>query len=107
LINDPWPKVIKGKAELSQLIEKKETDPVAYLDMMFDPEIAEDTALPETGVGKDKERMLSTMFIRSPAYGSRSSTVILVSSGGDATVVERSYLKEVSAFTDREFTFQW
>ena len=48
-------------------------------------------ALPDTGVGPELERLLGTVFIRSQAYGTRCSTLVLSGLRG-ARVVEQSYL---------------
>lgn len=53
--------------------------------------MAPDHLLPDTGVGLERERLLSPLFITSPTYGTRSSTVILVERDGTCTFVERSF----------------
>jgi len=45
---------------------------------MADRAPAPDDALPDTGVGLDRERFLSSPFIVSPEYGTRCSTIVLV-----------------------------
>ncbi|HTH94963.1 MAG TPA: NRDE family protein, partial [Rhodocyclaceae bacterium] len=35
-----------------------------------------DEALPSTGVGLDRERELSSIFVATPVYGTRSSAVL-------------------------------
>ena len=107
LINDPWPKVIRGKERLTGLIAEGTKDPAPYLDMMLDVEVADDASLPKTGVDKDLERKLSPMFITSPDYGSRSTTVVMVDGNGDVTVVERTFQQGVPADKEREFRLKW
>ncbi len=107
LINDPWPKVTRGKERLTELIRQGEEDPYAFLDMMFDVDVADDSRLPETGVGKDLERILSPMFITSPDYGSRSTTVVMVSNQGEVKVVERTHMLANKGKEDREFALRW
>ena len=57
----------------------------------MDRAAAPDKSLPDTGVGLQLERMLSPVFIASPDYGTRSSTIILVDRDGSIAFTERSY----------------
>jgi len=50
--------------------------------LLADDTPASDAALPDTGVGLAKERLLSPVFIASADYGTRSSTVLLVDKTG-------------------------
>ena len=53
--------------------------------------MAEDDALPATGLTRERERLLSAPFIVSREYGTRCSTLLAI--GRDATVdfLERTY----------------
>lgn len=102
-LNTPWPKVIKGKERLaSYMAETKKADLQKIFTMLMDDEHAPDTHLPDTGVGLDLERMLSPMFIKTPDYGTRSATVVLVTHDNTLTFAERNYengqFKEDSLF---------
>ena len=90
-LDTPWPKITRSKAALERALSKDEqgleTDLFALL---LDRERADDAALPDTGVGLDKERWLSPMFISGQEYGTRASTVLMV--GASQTLfVERSF----------------
>lgn len=50
-----------------------------------------DADLPDTGIGLERERMLSSPFIRLPGYGTRASSVVLIGRDGETLVVERSF----------------
>jgi uncharacterized protein with NRDE domain len=92
LLDTPWPKVRKGKEGLEQLLgEDIELDPELLFPVLLDRTGATDGQLPETGYGIELERMLSSTFIVSPEYGTRSSTVMLVDNDGNVTFVERIY----------------
>ena len=52
---------------------------------------APDEALPDTGVGIEWERTLSPLFIQSPSYGTRASTVVLIGYDNHVTFVERAF----------------
>ena len=47
--------------------------------------------MPDTGIGLERERDLSPIFITAGAYGTRSSTVLLIGADGDAEFHERTH----------------
>ncbi|UII29287.1 NRDE family protein [Fulvivirga maritima] len=94
LLNTPWPKVERGKQKLADQIKKGNLLPHELIETLHDDVKPPDTSLPDTGVGVEMERMLSPMFIKSPDYGSRCSTVIMVEDNGVINFFERSYLAE-------------
>lgn len=93
-LNTPWPKVIKGRQSLETYVSTVEE---VQLDSLFrilsDAEQAPDQELPETGVGLDFERKLSSIFIKTPDYGTRSATVVLIDHDNHVTFAERTYEK--------------
>ena len=91
LMNCLWPKVQKGKVKLETIASNRHFEVEHLFEAMRDDELAEDKDLPETGVGIEKERMLSPMFIKSPEYGSRATTVITVDYRDKVLYAERTY----------------
>jgi uncharacterized protein with NRDE domain len=93
LLDTPWPKVERGKAALARLLASGEVTAEALLCILADGTRAPDDQLPETGVGLEKERMLSSIFIKSDeyGYGTRSSTALLVDADWQAVFVERNF----------------
>lgn len=92
LLDTPWPKVTRGKEALRpSLTGKRPFDPEEILYLLADRTPAPDSELPDTGVGLEKERMLSPMFIAGAFYGTRSSTVVSIDLLGRATFIERTY----------------
>jgi uncharacterized protein with NRDE domain len=57
---------------------------------LADTAIAPDTQLPDTGVGLERERFLSSAFITHATYGTRASTVVLIAED-HAEIVERRF----------------
>lgn len=91
-LDTPWPKVTRGTAALGTLLRPGATPaPDPLLEILLDDALAADHDLPDTGVERALERALSAMFIRTPGYGTRSSTALLVRHDGSSTLVERSY----------------
>lgn len=80
VLNTEWPKVKKGKEGLSKIIDHAAGDfTEALFTLLQNADPAPDEMLPKTGVSLEWERMLSPLFIRSEGYGTRSSTVMLMS----------------------------
>jgi uncharacterized protein with NRDE domain len=75
LLDAPWPKVLRTKAQFASLLCQGAPEE-AYFEMLADTTRAPDLRLPETGVSLDMERVLSAVCIDSPGYGTRTSTVV-------------------------------
>ncbi|MFB3170894.1 NRDE family protein [Neobacillus sp. 179-C4.2 HS] len=104
LLNTEWPKVLMGKAGLTEIINKKQTDLVEdLLTLLQKADQAPDKNLPKTGVSLELERMLSPMFIKSENYGTRSSTVLLLSEK-EIQYVERVFSN--NEIKDQQYTIK-
>lgn len=88
LLDDPWPKVVRTKAQFASLLCQGAPEE-AYFEMLADTTLAPDRRLPETGVPIDVERVLSAVCIESPGYGTRTSTVVTLHANAPATLNER------------------
>lgn len=91
LLDSSWPNVARGKAKFSQIIDHNLNLPIdALFELLGDTEIAKDDELPDTGMGKEVERALSPIFVKTPDYGTRSSTVMLMDNSGTIYFEERT-----------------
>jgi uncharacterized protein with NRDE domain len=108
LLDTSWPKVVRGKARFEELLAADAVTIEALLELLADRTPAEPEALPDTGVGGEWERVLSPIFIESPAYGTRAATVVLIDRQGQATFVERTFVSgpEAGAPVTRRFDFE-
>ena len=88
-LDTPWPKVRKAREALATQLE--DPDPLALLALLSDPTTAPTRELPDTGVSLATETLLSSMFIASPNYGTRASTVLIVNADGSRRFVEHSF----------------
>jgi uncharacterized protein with NRDE domain len=77
LLNSSWPKVTNGLSRFEKLVSKEQIQVSDCFQLLSDKTLAADSDLPDTGVGIERERELSPIFIRTPNYGTRSSTVVL------------------------------
>ena len=106
MLNTSWPKVEKGKQMLRDYVMNHQDVEVTKLfEILSDSEQAQDLYLPQTGIDMDLERKLSPLFIKTPNYGTRNSTVLLIDNDNFVTFVERTYQNGVF-MNDSHFTFQ-
>ncbi|MDM8514669.1 NRDE family protein [Desulfobacterales bacterium HSG16] len=99
LLNTPWPKVEQSKERFGKIIKSKKIDIEAIFTMLADQAFAPDDQLPDTGVGYEWEKMLSPVFIKSEIYGTRSSSVLLVTKNRQIQFVERTFVPGKKAET--------
>lgn len=89
-----WPKVRHLKARVGEVVAAP-AGISAMLDYLFealdDRSVPTDDALPDTGIGRERERLLASAFIDGPGYGTRAATVVLMRRDGLAIAVERSF----------------
>ncbi len=91
-LNSDWPKVNKAKALLTRALEEKNPEEdQPFLDLFLDSEQAPEHELPQTGVGKVWEKMLSSIFIQTEGYGTRCTTLLTIHRSGTVRMTERSF----------------
>jgi uncharacterized protein with NRDE domain len=106
LLETSWPKVVRGKERLRPVLDKSKIDPEELLAMLYDEQRAEDELLPSTGLSLERERALSSMFIKMEGYGSRCSTVILIDKNNEVIFSERVYNAPTFEYTTQNFRFK-
>jgi uncharacterized protein with NRDE domain len=94
-LDAPWPKVQQARLALSDWLASAASlaqtpDLSPLFAALADPRPAADDALPDTGVGLELERFLSSAFIVGQDYGTRASTVLLMSEH-EALLCERRF----------------
>jgi uncharacterized protein with NRDE domain len=87
LLDTPWPKVVSAKAALAAALTRL-PDEHTLLELLRDDRPAEDEQLPRTGLSLEWERLLSSAFVRTPEYGTRCSTIVLIDRHGQASFAE-------------------
>lgn len=105
-LDDPWPKLLKTRAAFERELAAEMPEPARLAAIVSDRGIAEDSQLPDTGVGVEWERRLSAAFIVSPDYGTRCTTVALTDRAGGIAVEERSHAPDGGTTGRARFAFQ-
>lgn len=105
-LDTPWPKVKRAKAGLRERIHTDDITPDALLNLLDDRRPAPEDQLPDTGLGRERERMLSPIFINGDEYGTRASTVLLMGRDGTVTFVERTFNEHGARDSTRRFFFE-
>jgi uncharacterized protein with NRDE domain len=91
LLDTDWPKVHEGRARLDALLEDEHVDPEALLELLAARNVVSGREPPGFELSLAPELTTRKMFLVSPEYGTRSSTVLLVDRDGDVTFVERQF----------------
>lgn len=97
-LDTPWPKVRRSKQALQRCLQHFRASgnllPEShFLQVVSDASQAIDAELPDTGIGLDKERFLSSSFIGSSLdYGTRASTILIRDRNGRQTLMEQTWL---------------
>jgi len=74
----PWPKLTNLQKGLQASIESGITSSTDLISLLQDPSHSPDHELPDTGIPLELERSLSAIFIATPPYGTRASSVIQI-----------------------------
>ncbi|MGI9263803.1 MAG: NRDE family protein [Gammaproteobacteria bacterium] len=90
-LDTPWPKLLRARGRFEGVIGDASPNPDSLFDMLADREQSQDDTLPDTGIPREWERLLSSIFIVSPAYGTRASTVLLIGHDGHIFFEERRF----------------
>lgn len=91
LLDTPWPKVDALKNGLNEVINSNSVESEKLFALLASSKRPADTTLPDTGVGLELERLLSSAFINSEKYGTVCSTVILIDQEDNVQFFECSF----------------
>lgn len=110
-LDAPWPKTQRVQQALARWLESpaslgEEPELSPLWVALADTRKAKDADLPDTGVGTELERHLSSPFIVGEAYGTRASSVLLVRAG-EARLLERRFGPQGAPEGTSDLRFQW
>lgn len=107
LLDTPWPKTERGKKALKSLLSKTRNPlPEDIFGILSDRSKPDDIELPDTGIGLEWERILSPIFITSPKYGTRSSSVIMIDKRNRVMFIERAFDAYPDPWMETKFEFR-
>ena len=89
-LETPWPKLLDAKRAFAALSPEPFV-PEDFFALLGDRRLAADRDLPQTGVPLAVERLLSAIFIVSPDYGTRASTLLYQHPDGQFDMIERRF----------------
>ena len=106
LLDTPWPKVTRIKADFLNAQTLSEAELIeALFASLGNGEQAPDEDLPDTGFSLEFERFLAPIFVTGEAYGTRCSTIVLITYSGHLTFIERRFGPEKSYLGESSFKF--
>jgi uncharacterized protein with NRDE domain len=111
LLQTPWPKLLRLRNSVTGLLGSASSTATEELhdnlvERLYDTTPAPDQELPDTGVGLERERFLSSPFIIGSDYGTRATTVVTVSISGEIRVTEQVWGPEGKKEDSRAFCWQ-
>ncbi|ANX04645.1 NRDE family protein [Immundisolibacter cernigliae] len=90
-LDTPWPKVQASKATLAGLCKDGAPPADALLELLQDRRTHPASADPAIGLDTTLAQALSAIFIETPRYGTRCSTVLRISAEARVELVERRH----------------
>lgn len=91
LLDTPWKKVDRIKSDLENAIQNNHLEKDFLFDLLCNEDKANPEDLPSTGLSLELEKAMSSIFIHTPFYGTRCSTIIIKDKNGKVTFTERKY----------------
>lgn len=106
LLDTRWPKLAVARSRLRAIMQLKRIDPEDIFTALYDPTPFADDMLPDTGIDPERERLLSPIFITDKAYGTRSTTVLLIDRYDRVTLIERTFDHDIATSDTRRYSFR-
>jgi uncharacterized protein with NRDE domain len=106
LLDTDWPKAQYGRSALDDLLATDRIDPEALLELLAERSLVSGAEPPGFDLKLAPELITRMLFIRSPEYGTRSSTVLLIDRDGGVTFVERQFNAEGAPTGTERFEFK-
>ncbi|NBC04541.1 MAG: hypothetical protein GVY20_12660 [Bacteroidetes bacterium] len=105
-LNTPWPKTEESSTAFKKVLDEGEPLEDKLFEILLNDQRYSSDKLPDTGLSKDMEKAVSSVFIETDKYGTRSSTVIIVDNKMRVRFAERTYIpgsKETDQIVRKSF----
>ena len=111
-LDTPWPKLQRVRRRFDPWVTgSAQGSPQELFDILADTtQAGAEEKLPQTGLSREWEQLLSSPFVRNPEYGTRCSTVVLLARSGAVTLSERQFDPQGTALGETDFVLdaaQW
>jgi uncharacterized protein with NRDE domain len=90
-LNTSWPKSDWAREKLKSCLETNGLNEEQMFSLLLDTRQYPPEKLPQTGLSAELEKTVSSVFIQSENYGTRSSTLVYMNGNGEVTFVERTF----------------
>ncbi len=106
LLDTPWHKVEKSKTSFKNILNEENITSENLFDILSDTSTPPDDLLPHTGLALEIERAVSPVFVSTPFYGTRTSTVIFIDRMNQVKFIEKSLNFETKKWNSKNFNFK-
>ena len=106
LLDTPWHKIEMSKTSFKKILNEENISSENLFDILSDTSTPPDEFLPDTGLTLEIERAVSPVFVSTPFYGTRSSTVIFIDRNDQISFIEKSLNTETREWNLKEFNFK-
>lgn len=101
-LNTPWPKTNNALESFSNALNDEQPDEREIFDMLCDTNRYPQSMLPDTGLSPELEQAVSSIFILTDDYGTRSSALLTLDKTGKVKFIEKTYLPGTTDVTNTE-----
>lgn len=101
-LNTPWPKTNTALEYFSNALNRNQPDKNVIFDLLCDTKRYPDHMLPKTGLSPEMEKAVSSIFILTEEYGTRSSALLMIDKNDEVNFAERTYLPGTTEVTNTE-----
>ncbi|MDA8415057.1 MAG: NRDE family protein [Desulfobacteraceae bacterium] len=106
LLDTRWPKLTVARSRLETILRQNCVDPEQLFAALSDSAPFADGVLPDTGIGPERERLLSPIFIANEDYGTRSTTILIIDRSGNVNFIERSFDRSPVPSATQRYSFR-
>lgn len=104
-LDAPWSKLLRSKEALNELIDADQVNPTELLRILADREPAASAEVISNDLPFELARALTAPFIVADEYGTRCSTILLISNDDRIDFFERRFDADGNAIGDSSFRF--
>lgn len=101
-LNTPWPKTNQALEDFTHALNGDMPNVNAIFELLSNTTTYPDHTLPKTGLPPEMERAVSSIFIRTDEYGTRSSALLMMDNEGKIRFNEKTYRPGSLEITDLE-----